>query len=169
MESINKVTPKEAEELLQEFPELQRFSNHMKMIVELVEDAEKETDLAFMADSFKTVLRLQERLHAEMLTWYLDEHKKQFDGMAENCREWKAIAEKLEAALKKERQEADEMFEKMCFLLLVDPRKTFEDVILKQIERKKKAESADGYENWQWTLGFPLLARLRMAWRLLFG
>ena len=167
MEDVN--TKEQVQELLKDYPELQGFSSRMQSICDLVKDAEQETDPAFMADSFKTVLRLQERLHAEMLSWYSTEHTKQFNGMADNCQGWKENAEKLEAALKEERQANNEVFDNMCFLMLVNPRAAMEDIILKNVERKKKIEDSDGFNNWQWGLHFPLIARLRMAWRLIFG
>ncbi|NSW92867.1 MAG: hypothetical protein HPY74_19875 [Firmicutes bacterium] len=162
-------TKKDVEELLQEFPELQRFNNRMKTIEALAKDAEKETELTHMADSFKTVLRLQEQLFAEIIRDVIDEFLQNFEGMADNCQEWKAIAEKLGAALKKEREIADKIFDSLCVLMLEDPRGTFENIILRQVERRQKIESSDGWDNWQWGLHFPLIARIRMAWKLVFG
>lgn len=160
---------KDTDDLLQEFPELQQFNNRMKMIEVLAKDAEKETELTYMADSFKTVLQLQERLFAEIIHYVVDEFSKNFKGMADNCRKWEAIAEKLEAALKNEREASDKVFENLCMLMTIDPRGTFENIILRQVERRQKIESGDGWSNWQWGLHFPFAARLRMAWKLVFG
>lgn len=160
---------KEIEGLLQEFPIFQKFNNRLHTIAELIKDAKEEKDLVFMADSFETVIRLQDRLSAEMISYVSKVHEETFNGMAKNCREWKEIAEKLEAALKEEQQESSEVFDKMCFCMTVNPRETFEKFILKNVERKEKTESGDGWNNWQWRLHFPLMARLRMAWKLVFG
>lgn len=158
----------EINELLKEFPELQRFANRMSMIAGLVKDAEEETDLTFMTDSFKTVLRLQERLHAQMLAWHSEEHTKQFNCMKRNCREWKELAEKYKTAVEEERQANRESFDNLCGAFTVNPRLAFE-MVLRFIERDEKCQCPDGYMNWQWNLHFPLTARLRMAWRLIFG
>ena len=168
MSDTKTISQEELTKLFEEFPKLQQFSSQMKTIALLKDDAKEETDPAFIADGFEIVLRAQERLHAEMLSWNSEEHTKQFNGMADNCRGWKANAEKLEAALKEERQANSETFDKMCFLMVVDPRGTFEDVILKNVERQKKIEDTSG-QSWQWCLHFSLITRIRMAFKLVFG
>ena len=163
------MTEEKVNKILEKYPELQQFSEKSNVIAELAEKAEKETDLSIMSDGFKAVLRMQDQLHAEMITWKSQEHNRNFSEMEKNCREWKGIAEKLKETLENERQESISVLDNICFLMLVDPRGTFENVILKQVERRKKTEDADGYGNWQWGLRFPLKARLRMACMLAFG
>lgn len=169
MNDAKPISQEEYEDLLKEFPKLQQFSSQLQTIASLKADTKEEKDPAMLTDTYETILRLQERLYAKMVTYISEEHVKQFNGMEDNCRGWKANAEKMEAALKEERQVNDEIFDNMCMLMMIDPRGTFESIILKQVERKKKIEGGDGYGNWQWGLHFPLIARLRMAFKLIFG
>lgn len=51
--------------------------------------------------------------------------------------------------------------------MLKNPRKTMENV-MRIVERRKKTECSDGAQNSRWSLEFSLLARLQMAWKLVF-
>lgn len=169
MREIKIISNEEYNDLFEEFPILHKFSSRLKALEKLKIIAREETNSAFISDGYETAMRMQECLYADMVTFVSKEHEKLFNGMEMNCREWKKIAESFESALKEEREANNETFDNMCALMLIDPRGTFENIILKQVERKKKAESSDGWSNWQWTLRFPLAARLKMAWKLVIG
>lgn len=102
---------------------------------------------------------------AQFLTQYCHEISERYAAIVDKSYEQN---EKLLQKLQEECQANSEAFESMCYLFLVDPRKAFE-TLLGIIERDKKTENQDGFENWQWGLHFPLTARLRMAWGLVFG
>lgn len=91
----------EAAKLMEEFPELQRFSNRLRLINELKADAAQEDSLELMKDSYESVLRLYERLYAELIIYISDEHEKQFQALFEICNERMRIIEMLESMLKK--------------------------------------------------------------------
>lgn len=102
---------------------------------------------------------------AQFLTSYCKETPKQYIGIIDKANE---NSEKLKEILQQERQDNRQLFNNLCAAFVINPRKAFETV-LAFIERDEKCNSADGYENWQWGLHFPLIARLRMAWKLIFG
>lgn len=68
----------EAAKLLEEFSELQRFSNRLRLIKELKADATQEQDPILIRDSYETILRMQERLYTEILSYISQEHEKLF-------------------------------------------------------------------------------------------
>lgn len=158
----------EVEKLLEESPELQKFMNRLRTIEMLKEDAKTEKDLDMMADSFNIVLRMQDRLYTQILTYYTDKHSRQFERIYDIAEKRLLTCQQLSDTLREERKEGDDLFKNLCFLMMVNPKDTFENVILKGIERKEKIEDASG-QSWQWELHFPLLARLKMAWKLVFG
>jgi len=73
--------------LTKEFQELQRFNNRLKTIERLKQDAEQEQDPELIHDSYKTILRMQERLYAEIVTYISDEHTKLFKRLEAVCME----------------------------------------------------------------------------------
>jgi hypothetical protein len=68
----------EATKLLEEFPEMQKFNNRLRLIAELKAIAAQELDPELIRDSYETILRMQERLYAEILSYISQEHEKLF-------------------------------------------------------------------------------------------
>lgn len=77
----------EAAKLLEESPELQKFSSRLRTIEMLKEDATREQDLVLMKDSYETILRMQERLYTEILTYISQEHETIFKDLEAVCYE----------------------------------------------------------------------------------
>lgn len=69
---------------------------------------------------------------------------------------------------KEEKEEHSQFYDDFIVAFTFNPRRVFEDT-LKELERRKKIESGDGYENWQWEYHFSLRMRLRVAFRIIFG
>lgn len=69
---------------------------------------------------------------------------------------------------KEEKEEHSQFYDNFMIAFIYDPRGTFEET-LKQLERKRKIESGDGLNNWQWEYHFPLRMRLKIAYRIVFG
>ena len=91
----------EATTLLEEFPEMQRFNNRLRLINELREDAAAEQSLELMRDSYEAVMRLTGNLYAEIITFISEEHSKQFQAAVEVCNKRMKMIEELESMLKK--------------------------------------------------------------------
>ncbi|WP_242824883.1 MULTISPECIES: hypothetical protein [unclassified Dehalobacter] len=75
--------------------------------------------------------------------------------------------EVLKDKLFEEREAHEQFYDHLCFCMMVDPKGTFE-MILDQVERSEKIKDQSGTA-WEWSPGFPLMARVRMAYRLIFG
>ena len=155
MNDIKTISQEEITELLKEFPKLQQFNSQMRTIALLKDDDREEKDPILLIDSYETILRLQERLYAKIVVYYIAEHTKQFNATKDIAAESQNQCRQLIDKLQEEQQAHNEVFDKMCFLMVVNPRGTFEDVILRNIERQKKIEDASG-QSWQWCLHFSL-------------
>jgi len=91
----------EAAKLLQEFPALKRFSNRLRLIERLKADAAEETDMEMMKNSYEIILRMQERLYSDIITYISEEHSKQFQELLEICKERMKTIDMLIDMLKK--------------------------------------------------------------------
>lgn len=77
------------------------------------------------------------------------------------------LTEALETERKENKQFFDEFYDNLCYCLLTNPRETFE-MMLGQVEREHKMKDSSG-DSWQWTYKFHFIARLRMAFKIIFG
>ena len=91
----------EVTSLLQEFPQLQRYSNRLNLIKQLKADAAREESLELMRDSYEAVMRLTGNLYAEIITFISEEHSRQFQAVVETCEERMGMIQELEGMLKK--------------------------------------------------------------------
>lgn len=91
----------EAAKLLQEFPALKRFSNRLRLIERLKADAAEETDMEMMKNSYEIILRMQERLYSDIITYISEKHSKQFQELLEICKERMKTIDMLIDMLKK--------------------------------------------------------------------
>jgi hypothetical protein len=91
----------EATKLLEEFPEMQKFNSRLRLIAELKAYAAQEQDPALIKDGYETVMRLSERLYADIITYLSEEHSKQFQAVVETCEERMRIIDMLEGMVNK--------------------------------------------------------------------
>lgn len=154
--------------LLNELPELRHFMDRRNLIEKQLISAEDETEPGDIKDSFKTMVRLKEELYSDLINYYTKEHSRQFKAINKMLEEAQKQHMELVKIIEYYQQSDDELNEKFVTCMFTDPRRTIEG-LLRVLERKMKADSADGYNNWQWSLSFKFHERIRMAWKLIWG
>ena len=144
----------------------------LKELEETIDTAPDDEEKLYRLELFKDMAKIQYKKTVELYTKELQKENQAWEKLlqraTDNVLAWEEQYQKLADALQSERMAHNEFYENICFALLVKPRSTFE-MILQQLERTEKIKDQDGYENWQWSLNFHFIARLRMAWRLVFG
>lgn len=156
-------------------PDLQNMNKRAERLQELeaaIETAPDPEEKIYRLELYKDFSKIQYR---KVMEFFAEEIKKTSDKWAEivdkandNTQKYEVICQKLNDKLQEERQENGEFYDNLCFAMLINPRGVFETA-LQQVERKKKIDCQDGEDNWQWSLHFHFIARLRMAWLLVFG
>lgn len=155
-------------EVFKNIPELKSIYNKAQGINRMRAAAAQEQDHELRADMLESCLKRLDGAYGEGVLLVAGKNDELFNKAIENFDIMEKTANEYKAALLEERKQNRESFDNLCAAFTVNPRSAFE-VILRFIERDEKCKCPDGFENWQWGLHFPLIARLRMAWRLIFG
>lgn len=112
--------------------------------------------ISFVFDCFNT---LKERF---------DNAQKEKDELEALLNDSVEVTREAARALTEERTQNEQYYDDLCFLFIYKPRAALETII-KRVERNRKINSSDGFENWQWEYRFPLLLRISMAFKFVFG
>jgi hypothetical protein len=165
---------KDTQEYIDSRPELQAIYNRASKLTELGAEIEAEADQGeklFKLELFKDLSQSYSRRLLEFFSKETKENttawEKTLTDSISNTEEYKRLCEAAADKLQEERELNNNFYNGICLAIIENPKETFTE-ILRQVERKQKTECQDGIENLSWTLKLTLMARLRLAWKLIF-
>lgn len=154
----------------EDLPELTAIANRELRLQELEQQIRDEQDTnrkELMYDTYIALSKLNYGKLMEYSTHEIIECVEKIKKSTELTATFERQCQQLVDKLTEEREEHERFYEYFCFCMIEDPKYTFESV-LKQLERSEKIKDQSG-KAWEWTLRFHLMARIRMAFRLIFG
>lgn len=153
-----------------EFPEFNSIVNRGLRLAELEQQIRDEQDPEQKELMYDTYLALSKLNYEKLMEHSTNEIMKGValnESVIKNAKTFERQCQQLADKLNEEREANKKFYDEFVFCMLTDPKYTVESALM-HVERGEKIKDQSG-KAWVWILRFHLLARIRMAYRLIFG
>ncbi len=167
MKNVNEIlTIEDAMEYVSIYPKLKTAYETLARIEALESEAVNEDD-DIQRECLLQRIRVANNCFRKNILEFMTEHDqetlKKYDDLSNR---YEAIVTKLQDALKKEREENGQILTGLTLAIIDNPNETIQSM-LNMLKRNIDIENPG--DGWKYSLEFGLIARLKMAYKIIFG